>query len=190
VQLTCKAADKGNSQTERIIATLKPTAEDKTDYKPGIHEDIYLSLKVNDSKMTFPREELNTDHTYTECGSDVLLISYGRVFQSVWEAHQTCAKSGYQTSLLKLTKIFPFAEDLVEKALGYKTVIFFEESSGYGGISTIFGSLLSQYGFGGRYVRVSADCFLKQASVDALLEKAELSTHAVCRYVYAYGTKS
>ena len=120
----------------------------------------------------------------------MLLISYGRVFQSVWEAHQTCAKSGYQTSLLKLTKIFPFAEDLVEKALGYKTVIFFEESSGYGGISTIFGSLLSQYGFGGRYVRVSADCFLKQASVDALLEKAELSTHAVCRYVYAYGTKS
>ena len=162
--------------------------------KKAIYEDTGLTAvrypRGNDSKMTFPREDLNTDHTYTECGSDVLLISYGRVFQSVWEAHQTCAKSGYRTSLLKLTKIFPFAEDLVEKALGYKTVIFFEESSGYGGISTIFGSLLSQYGFGGRYVRVSADCFLKQASVDALLEKAELSTHAVCRYVYAYGTKS
>jgi beta-xylosidase len=53
VLLTCKAADKGNSHTERIIATLKPTAEDKTEYKPGIHEDIYLRLKVNDSKMTF-----------------------------------------------------------------------------------------------------------------------------------------
>ena len=162
--------------------------------KKAIYEDTGLTAvrypRGNDSKMTFPREELNADHIYKECGSDVLLISYGRVFQSVWEAHQTCAKSGYQTSLLKLTKIFPFAEDLVEKALGYKTVIFFEESSGYGGISTIFGSLLSQYGFGGRYVRVSADCFLKQASVDALLEKAELSTHAVCRYVYAYGTKS
>ena len=160
----------------------------------AVHEDTGLTAvrypRGNDSKMTFPRDDLNADYTYTEAGSDVLLISYGRVYQSVWEAHQTCAKSGYQTSLLKLTKIFPFAEDLVEKALGYKTVIFFEESSGFGGISTIFGSLLSQYGFGGRYVRVSADCFLKQASVGALLEKAELSTHAVCRYVYAYGTKS
>ena len=53
VQMTCKAADKGKAQTEQVIATLKPTAVDKTDYKPGIHEDIYLQLKVDDSKMTF-----------------------------------------------------------------------------------------------------------------------------------------
>ena len=162
--------------------------------KQAIHEDKGLTAvrypRGNASKMTFPQEELNTDYTFTECGKDVLLITYGRVYQSVWEAHETCLRSGYQTSLLKLTKIFPFAEDLVEKALDFKTVIFFEESSGFGGISTIFGSLLSQYSFKGRYVRVSADCFLKQASVSALLEKAELSTHAVCRYVYAYGTKS
>ena len=112
------------------------------------------------------------------------------MYQSIWDAHNTCEKSGYKTSLLKLTRIFPVDEDLVEKALKYKIVIFFEESSGYGGISTIFGSLLSQYGFGGRYVRVSADNFLKHASIPALLEKTDLSAHAVCRYIYAYGTKS
>ena len=162
--------------------------------RKAIHEETGLTAvrypRGNDKRMTFPRDALNAEYTFTECGDDLLLISYGRVYQSVWEAHETCLRSGYRTSLLKLTKIFPFAEELVEKALGYKTVIFFEESSGFGGISTIFGSLLSQYGFGGRYVRVSADCFLKQASVPALLEKAELSTHAVCRYVYAYGTKN
>ena len=47
LQLTCKDADKGNAQTEKPIATLKPTAEDKIDYKPGIHEDIYLRLTVS-----------------------------------------------------------------------------------------------------------------------------------------------
>ena len=46
IQLTCKDADKGKLQTETVLATLKPTAEDKTDYKPGIHEDIYLRLQV------------------------------------------------------------------------------------------------------------------------------------------------
>ena len=177
-----------------------------TIYSPACYEELRLCLRKalfeetgltavryprgNENAMTYPKDDLNADYTYTECGADVLLISYGRVYQSIWEAHNTCAKIGYQTSLLKLTKIFPFAEDLVEKALRYQTVIFFEESSGYGGISTIFGSLLSQYGFGGRYVRVSADCFLKQGSVKSLLEKAELSAHAVCRYIYAYGTKS
>ena len=53
VQMTCKAADKGKQQTEQVIATLKPTAKDKIDYKPGIHEDIYLRLTVNDSKLHF-----------------------------------------------------------------------------------------------------------------------------------------
>ena len=47
VQATCLAADKGKAQTETLIATLKPTAEDKIDYKPGLHEDIYLRLHVS-----------------------------------------------------------------------------------------------------------------------------------------------
>ena len=47
VRMTCKDADKGSGQTEQVIATLKPTAEDKIDYKPGIHEDIYLRLTVS-----------------------------------------------------------------------------------------------------------------------------------------------
>lgn len=175
-------------------------------YSPACYEEMRLCLRRavledtalaavryprgNDKDMHFPMDDLNTDYTYLEEDSDVLLISYGRVYQSLWKAHNTCARSGYQTSLLKLTRIFPVDEDLVEKALQYKVVIFFEESSGCGGISTIFGSLLAQYGFGGRYVRVSSDSFLKHASVPALLEKAELSAHAVCRYIYAYGTKS
>ena len=53
VQMTCKAADKGKPQTEQVLATLKPTAEDKTEYKPGIHEDIHLRLSVDNSKMHF-----------------------------------------------------------------------------------------------------------------------------------------
>ena len=47
LRLTCKSADKGKPQQEEIIATLKPTAEDKIDYKPGIHEDVYLRLSVS-----------------------------------------------------------------------------------------------------------------------------------------------
>ena len=177
-----------------------------TIYSPSCYEELRQCLeraihvekglaavrypRGNASKMTYPHPESYEDYLFTNVGGDILLISYGRVYQAVWEAHETCLRSGYQTSLLKLTRIFPLAEELVEKALEFKTIIFFEESSGFGGISTIFGSLLSQYGFHGRFVRVSADSFLKHASVAALLEKADLSAHAVCRYIYAYGTKS
>ena len=50
VQLTCKDADKGKQQTETVLATLKPTAEDKIDYKPAIHEEIYLRLQVTNAE--------------------------------------------------------------------------------------------------------------------------------------------
>ena len=68
VQMTCQGADKGKAQTERVLATLKPTAEDKIDYKPGIHEDIYLRLEVSDSKVRFSYS-LN-GKTYTDCGDE------------------------------------------------------------------------------------------------------------------------
>ena len=68
VQMTCKAADKGKQQTENVIATLKPTATDKTEYKPGIHEDIYLRLKVADSKLHFAYS--SDGKKFTDCGSE------------------------------------------------------------------------------------------------------------------------
>ena len=54
LQLTCKAADKGNRQQEQLITTLKPTAEDKIDYKPGIHEDIFMRLTVSNAQAGQP----------------------------------------------------------------------------------------------------------------------------------------
>ena len=50
VILTCEDADRGKVQQEEVVATLKPTAVDKIDYKPGIHEDIYLRMKVTNAE--------------------------------------------------------------------------------------------------------------------------------------------
>ena len=66
VQMTCHSADKGKTQTESVIATMKPTAEDKTDYKPGIHEDIYLRMKVNDYQLHFSYSQ--DGKSFIDCG--------------------------------------------------------------------------------------------------------------------------
>ena len=71
VQMTCKAADKGKPQTEQVVATLKPTAADPIDYKPGLHEDIYLRLTVADSRLHFAYS-LN-GKKFTDCGSEFLM---------------------------------------------------------------------------------------------------------------------
>lgn len=52
-QLTCRNADKGKAETVKVIATLEPTAADKIDYQPGIHEDIYIRMSVDNGKCSF-----------------------------------------------------------------------------------------------------------------------------------------
>ena len=68
LQITCKGADKGNTQTEQLIATLNPTAEDKIDYKPGIHMDIYMRLSVDNSKLKFAYSL--DGKKFKECGTE------------------------------------------------------------------------------------------------------------------------
>ena len=68
VQMICKGADKGKTQTEKVITSLKPTAEDKIDYKPGIHEDIYLRLTVSNSRLHYAYS-LN-GKKFQECGDE------------------------------------------------------------------------------------------------------------------------
>ena len=78
IQMTCLQADKGKQQTEQVIATLKPTAVDQTDYKPGIHEDIYLRLRVKNAQAGEPHGgkplvtfsySLNGKQ-FTDCGTE------------------------------------------------------------------------------------------------------------------------
>ncbi|MBO4850923.1 MAG: glycoside hydrolase 43 family protein [Prevotella sp.] len=52
-RVTCKAADKNKPEATIDIATLKPTAEDKVDYKPGIHLDIFLRMTVDNGICKF-----------------------------------------------------------------------------------------------------------------------------------------
>ena len=52
-QVVCKAADKGKPETVTEIARLKPSQKDVIDYKPGIHLDIYMRMKVSDGNCSF-----------------------------------------------------------------------------------------------------------------------------------------
>ena len=68
VRMTCLGADKGKAQEESVIATLKPTERDKIDYKPGIHEDIYLRLTVDDSQVHFFWSQ--NGKKFQDCGNE------------------------------------------------------------------------------------------------------------------------
>lgn len=68
-QLSCRDADRNKPETAKVIATLKPTAKDKVDYQPAIHEDIYLRIKVDNGICRFSYSM--NGKKYTDAGEEL-----------------------------------------------------------------------------------------------------------------------
>lgn len=174
-------------------------------YAPATYEELRLCLqraieedtglaavrypRGDERNTIFPTDAPNTDYTFIGSGTaDMLLISYGRLFNAVYSGQKTCEKSHYRADMLRLTRIFPVQEEIVELAKGYKTVIFFEESMENGSISSVLAMKLGGSDFSGQFIPVAVRNFVKQASVASALEKLGLCEHSVCRYIYSYGS--
>ena len=133
-------------------------------------------------KTVFDKSNLNLSYTFTENdNSDILLVSYGRIYDEIYKAQSILNGDGISCSLLKLTKIFPLDNEIIKKSLKYKRIIFFEES--YGGISVLFGDNLLENGYKGSYEKVTAEGFVKQASIKSCLEKIGLTCEKIVEFV-------
>lgn len=157
--------------------------------KMCLHQAIYKEKNITAvryprgcDKTVFNKSNLNLSYTLTDSeNSDILLVSYGRIYDEVYKAQSILNGDGISCSLLKLTKIFPLSGEIVEKASEYSKIIFFEES--YGGISVLFGDLLLEKGYKGEYLKINADGFIKQASVRSCLDKIGLTCEKIVEQV-------
>lgn len=86
------------------------------------------------------------DYNYFDKNSDSLIITYGRLF-----AEAAAASKETGASVLKLGKVFPIENNIVEICKNYKNVYFFEESVKYGSIAEHLGAKLFENGFEGNY---------------------------------------
>ena len=97
-------------------------------------------------------------------GSDTLVVTYGRL--------AVTARETENVDILTLLKIYPVPEKAVEAALGYKRVLFFEESMKSGGIGEKFLAALYERGFRGEYRITAITAPAAAADVDIQLAEA------------------
>lgn len=168
-------------------------------YSPACYEEVRMCLKkaVYEDKCiaavryprgtdnsSFDKTDLNTEYTFTEIdGSDILLISYGRIYSELYNAQSILNADGIKCSLLKLTKIYPLPDEIIERALAYRQIVFFEESMGSGGIAEKFGKRLAEMSYSGSYSSITANDFVKQATVRSCLGKLGLTCEKIAEYV-------
>lgn len=150
-------ADKG------LCAIRYPRGSEKEALKPSCHGTEYMFIRNGDG--------------------DTLIITYGRLCNEAFAAQEKLKSEGINCDILKLTKIYPLDKGLISEMKRYKHIVFFEESSGSGGISEKVGELLAEIPYCGDYSRVTAEGFVKQASSQSCLEKIGLSREKMAEYI-------
>ena len=134
--------------------------------------------------VAFSKDIIGTDYVFLgSCGSRVLIVTYGRIFNEAYKARETLMEEGIPCDILKLTKIYPLPEDITECVDRYSDIIFFEESMGEGSISEKFGVLLTGRKYSGDYTRVTAETYVRQASVKSCLAHLGLDSRSMAEKV-------
>jgi 1-deoxy-D-xylulose-5-phosphate synthase len=115
---------------------------------------------------------------------DILIVTYGRLFDSIVELPQRFKRLGLSVSILKMIKIHPILSDCLEIAGKYRTVIFLEEGIKTGSIAEQFGSkLLEMNGSVNYFVKAIDDRFVPQGSIDEQLAMLGLDSVSIENFV-------
>lgn len=185
-----------------MLTTIKNT----TIYSPCCYEELYLCMKqaifedTGIAAVRYPRGGepeafdncyLSANHVFISLGkSDILIITYGRIFGEAVKAQNTLFADGISCDLLKLTRIWPLADDLAEETGGYDRIVFFEECMDSGSISEKVADILVRSGYKGEYSRVTATGYVKQASVQECLGNIGLTSGKMAEFIKKGSTEN
>lgn len=159
-----------------------------TIYSPSTYDELRLCLREAVSKRSgiqairypkgrdvcvFDKSTAKTDYIYSGKNSNLLVITYGRLFDNVIKAHELLHNSGKEFDTLKLIKIFPIENELLDIVDRYDAVFFFEEVYKYGSISEKYSSICRNV------VPFALEGFIRHGSVSELLDECHLSPKGI-----------
>lgn len=164
-------------------------------YSPATYEELRLCLRkalYEDTGLValrYPRGKesevfpIKPDTGYTHLeGTDMLLVTYGRISDRVYHVSEALRNQGIRCGLLKLTNVWPIAEEAIALAAKYPKICFIEESSGIGGLSEKFAAALMNLGWRGIWRCRAIDGFVQQGAVDECLKRVGLDTDSLLAF--------
>jgi len=117
--------------------------------------------------------DFNEDYTLIKRSGKKLLITYGRLFSNALSVEIP------QVDILKLNRIYPINDSILEILNQYDVIGFFEEGIHNGGIAEILGSMLLENGYKGSYHINAINGFVPSACVCDSLKKYGLDSDSM-----------
>lgn len=160
-----------------------------TVYSPTYYDELERDIELSAQSdkfvaIRYPRgceksgaeKEISGDYTVFEGSGEKAIVTYGRIFQNALEAQKKLP----DVTLIKLNKIYPVSDSLINEMQKYKELHFFEEGIKNGGIAELCAARLLENGYGGKYIIHAIDNkFVPTAAVSAALKNAGLDTESI-----------
>ena len=117
-------------------------------------------------------------------GAKAVLVGYADEVEDLLLACKKITQSGEKCDVLKLVKIFPFTEKLIDALMDYEIILFAEECVAWGGIGEHLACCLQQKGWKGlfRHCAVTTAA-LPHASVPQIKQQTGLDADDLARQV-------
>ncbi len=158
-------------------------------YYNELKELIFETSKKNElSVIRYPRGtecnnfdgEIYGDYTVLSQNGEKAIVTYGRVFDNAVVAQ----KSLKNTDVIKLNKVYPILDEIIEMLLKYKEIYFFEEGILSGGVGEHIANKLLEHGFGGKYCVYAIDNeFVGASTIKSALKKYKLDSESMIEIV-------
>ncbi len=197
--------DEGETHQGIFDVAFLTTVPNTVIYAPANFEELKLHLEkaIYEEKgiaaVRYPRGSepaslrayVPTNEPYTleqADGAETLVVTYGREYAEVLTAASMMAQKGQAVSVLKLNRIFPMQQDMVDIAMQYKKVVFVEEGAKRGGLGEYMASLLMENGFKGAYAVRAIEGFIPPCTLSEGLQRFGLDANSVYAWLAQEGS--
>ena len=130
------------------------------------------------------------DYLYKNENATIVLVSYADELTDVLQAAQELKQKDIVCDVLKLVKLYPFTEKVLDELIKYQKILFAEECVANGSIGEHLEYVLQQKGWNGCFIHLSVrDVRLPHASVAQIKQATGLDAASLVQTVQMAVTK-
>ena len=130
------------------------------------------------------------DYLYKNENATIVLVSYADELTDVLQAAQELKQKDIVCDVLKLVKLYPFTEKILDELIKYQKILFAEECIANGSIGEHLECALQQKGWNGCFIHLSVrDVRLPHASVAQIKQATGLDAASLVQTVQMAVTK-
>ncbi len=135
------------------------------------------------SEPVIKAERKQLDGFSTFFDGETCVVTYGTLVAEAITAAEALKILGHNTSIIKLDRVCPLPQGLIEHLSSFKNVFVFEEGILSGGVAEKIGFELISNGFNGTFKATAITGFVKQASVTSQRKLHNLDSESMVKII-------